>query len=111
MTAVVQEAVTGVRLVKGFGGEAYEERRFREASDRLARGLKRVARTSFLAQPITETIGTGIAVAVLWIGYGLWHAGARWLAPEHAGAGMPWTVLLLLLASAFGLRALRRRRQ
>jgi subfamily B ATP-binding cassette protein MsbA len=68
MTAVVQEAVTGVRLVKGFGGEAYEERRFREASDRLARGLKRVARTSFLAQPITETIGTGIAVAVLWIG-------------------------------------------
>ena len=52
-----------------------------------------------------------LLVAVLWIGYGLWHAGARWLAPEHAGAGMPWTVLLLLLASAFGLRALRRRRQ
>jgi ATP-binding cassette, subfamily B, bacterial MsbA len=68
MTAVVQEAVSGIRLVKAFGGEAYEERRFRAASDRLARGLKRVARVTFLSQPITETIGTGIAVAVLWIG-------------------------------------------
>ena len=68
MTAVVQEVVSGIRLVKSFGGEAYEERRFRDASDRLARGLTRVARVTFLAQPITETIGTGIAVAVLWVG-------------------------------------------
>ena len=68
LTSVVQEAVSGIRLVKSFGGEAYEERRFREASDRLARGLSRVARVTYLAQPLTETIGTGIAVAVLWVG-------------------------------------------
>lgn len=68
LTAVVQEAVSGIRLVKSFGGEAYEERRFRDASDRLARGLARVARTTYLAQPLTETIGTMIAVAVLWVG-------------------------------------------
>jgi subfamily B ATP-binding cassette protein MsbA len=68
LTSVVQESVSGIRLVKSFGGEAYEERRFREASDRLARGLARVARVTFLAQPLTETIGTGIAVAVLWVG-------------------------------------------
>ncbi|WP_284352924.1 ABC transporter ATP-binding protein [Roseisolibacter agri] len=68
LTAVVQESVSGIRLVKSFGGEAYEEGRFREASDRLARGLARVARTTYLAQPLTETIGTMIAVAVLWVG-------------------------------------------
>jgi subfamily B ATP-binding cassette protein MsbA len=68
LTSVVQESVSGIRLVKSFGGEAYEERRFRDASDRLAKGLARVARTTYLAQPLTETIGTMIAVAVLWVG-------------------------------------------
>ena len=68
LTAVVSETVGGIRLVKAFGGEAYEERRFRAASDRLAKGLTRVARVTFLAQPVTETVGTAIAVAVLWVG-------------------------------------------
>ncbi len=68
LTAIVQETVSGIRLVKSFGGEPYEERRFRAASGRLAKGLTRVARTAFLAQPLTETIATLIAVAVLWVG-------------------------------------------
>ena len=68
LTAIVQESVSGIRLVKSFGGEAYEVRRFTAASDRLAKGLARVSRLSHLAQPITETIGTGIAVALLWVG-------------------------------------------
>jgi ATP-binding cassette, subfamily B, bacterial MsbA len=68
MTAVVQEAVSGIRLVKSFGGEAYEEGRFVEASSRYARGMTRVTRLSVLAQPVTETIGTIIAVVILWIG-------------------------------------------
>jgi subfamily B ATP-binding cassette protein MsbA len=68
LTAVVQETVSGIRLVKSFGGETYEEGRFRSASDRLAKGMTRVARVSFLAQPLTETIGTLIAVALLWVG-------------------------------------------
>ena len=68
MTAVVQEAVSGIRLVKSFGGEAYEEERFRDGSGRYARGMVRVTRIAALAQPITETVGTAIAVAILWVG-------------------------------------------
>jgi subfamily B ATP-binding cassette protein MsbA len=68
MTAVVQESVSGIRLVKSFGGEQYEEARFREGSGRYARGMVRVTRLSVLAQPITETVGTAIAVAILWVG-------------------------------------------
>jgi ABC-type multidrug transport system fused ATPase/permease subunit len=37
---VVQETIGGIRLVKSFGGEAYEERRFRAVSDRLARASR-----------------------------------------------------------------------
>ncbi|HEX9563546.1 MAG TPA: ABC transporter ATP-binding protein [Gemmatimonadaceae bacterium] len=68
MTAVVQEAISGMRLVKAFGGEEYELGRFREASNRYARGMMRVARLSQLAIPIAETVGTGVAVIVLWFG-------------------------------------------
>jgi subfamily B ATP-binding cassette protein MsbA len=68
MTSVVQEAVSGIRLVKAFGGEGYELGRFREASDRYAKGMMRVARLGQLAIPITETIGTLAAVIILWFG-------------------------------------------
>lgn len=68
MTSVVQEAVSGIRLVKSYGGEAYEEARFRDASDRYARGMVRVQRIAYMAQPITETVATGIAMVILWIG-------------------------------------------
>jgi subfamily B ATP-binding cassette protein MsbA len=68
MTSIVQEVVSGVRLVKSFGGEEYEFGRFREASDRYARGMMRVTRLSQLAIPIAETVGTGVAVIVLWFG-------------------------------------------
>src|SRR6187401_1174853 len=68
MTSVVQEAVSGIRLVKSFGGEEYEYGRFREASDKYARGMMRVTRLAQLAIPITETVGTGVAVIVLWFG-------------------------------------------
>lgn len=68
MTAVVQEAVSGIRLVKSYRGEAYEEARFREASDRYSRGMVKVNRIAFLAQPITETVATAIAMAILLVG-------------------------------------------
>ncbi|HUQ82793.1 MAG TPA: ABC transporter ATP-binding protein [Gemmatimonadaceae bacterium] len=76
MTAVVQESVSGIRLVKSFAGEAYEESRFREESSRYARGMVRVTRLSVLAQPITETLGTAIAVAILWFGASMVDNGA-----------------------------------
>jgi ATP-binding cassette, subfamily B, bacterial MsbA len=68
LTSVLQEAVSGVRLVKSFRAEPYEERRFIDASNRYSDGLMRITRVAFLAQPITEFLGTLVAVAILWIG-------------------------------------------
>ena len=44
MTSVLQETISGIRLVKSFGAEAYEEKRFREASDRYATSTVRLTR-------------------------------------------------------------------
>ncbi|HVF40230.1 MAG TPA: ABC transporter ATP-binding protein, partial [Gemmatimonadaceae bacterium] len=68
MTSVVQETVSGIRLVKSFGAEPVEETRFAEASNRYASSTIRLTRLSFLAGPVTEAMGTAIAVALLWFG-------------------------------------------
>jgi subfamily B ATP-binding cassette protein MsbA len=68
MTSVLQESVSGVRLVKSFGAEPYEQRRFLGASHSYSSGLVRMARVALIAQPITETLGTLITVLLLWIG-------------------------------------------
>jgi len=68
ITSVLQEVVSGVRLVKSFRGEPYEDRRFTEASHRYSSGMVRITRIAFLSQPMTEMIGTLVAVLILWIG-------------------------------------------
>jgi subfamily B ATP-binding cassette protein MsbA len=68
MTSVLQETISGIRLVKASGAESYEESRFAEGSNKYARSSLKLTRLALLAPPITEIIGTLIAVLVLWIG-------------------------------------------
>jgi ATP-binding cassette, subfamily B, bacterial MsbA len=68
ITSVLQEVISGVRLVKSFRGESYEDSRFTRASNSYSSGAARITRISFLSQPLTEVIGTTIAVLILWIG-------------------------------------------
>ncbi len=66
--SVLQEIVSGMRLVKSFRAEPYEERRFVEASTQYSRRLVRVTKLALLSQPITEFLGTLVIVGLLWYG-------------------------------------------
>jgi subfamily B ATP-binding cassette protein MsbA len=68
ITSVLQEVVSGVRLVKSFRGESYEDARFTGASHRYSAGMVRITRIASLSQPMTEMIGTSVAMLILWIG-------------------------------------------
>ena len=68
MTSVVQETVSGIRLVKSFGAENVEVARFADASGRYAALTVRLTRLSQLASPVTEVVGTTVATALLWFG-------------------------------------------
>ncbi|MFN2637530.1 MAG: ABC transporter ATP-binding protein [Gemmatimonadaceae bacterium] len=68
MTSVLQETISGIRLVKASGTESYEESRFADGSNKYARSSLRLARLALVAPPVTEIIGTLIAVLVLWLG-------------------------------------------
>jgi subfamily B ATP-binding cassette protein MsbA len=68
ITSVLQEVISGIRLVKSFRGEPYEDGRFLGASARYSKGMTRIQRLSLLSGPLTEVLGTVVAVAVLWLG-------------------------------------------
>ena len=68
ITSVLQEVISGVRLVKSFQGEPYEDRRFSVASGNYTRGMIRITRLSLLSGPLTEILGTVVAMMVLWFG-------------------------------------------
>ena len=68
LTSLVQEVVSGVRLIKSYGAEPREEARFVTRNAAFARGYVRIGRLSLLSGPVTETLGTFTAVAILWFG-------------------------------------------
>jgi subfamily B ATP-binding cassette protein MsbA len=68
LTSLVQEVVSGVRLIKSYGAETVERDRFQTRNAAFARGYVKVGRLSLLSGPVTETLGTFTAVAILWFG-------------------------------------------
>ncbi|MCA2984032.1 MAG: ABC transporter ATP-binding protein [Gemmatimonas sp.] len=68
MTSLVQEVVSGVRLVKSYRAEGREEARFTAKNNAFARGFVKVGRLALLSGPVIETLGTLTAVIILWYG-------------------------------------------
>jgi ATP-binding cassette, subfamily B, bacterial MsbA len=68
LSSHLQEAISGARLVKAFGTESYEVKRFEHRSQDLFRQGLRLARLDRMAQPISETIGVMIIALVLLFG-------------------------------------------
>jgi ATP-binding cassette, subfamily B, bacterial MsbA len=90
MMSVLQEVVAGMRLVKSFRGEPYEEQRFEQASGRYSQALVRVTKLALLSQPITEILGTVVAAGLLWIA-------AREVLVDHTLLGSQLIVFLAVL--------------
>jgi len=68
LSTVLQEGITGIRIVQAFGMEAYERRRFREKNGELFQAIMRIVRVDALSSPVMEILeALGIVVAV-WLG-------------------------------------------
>ncbi|HYW30683.1 MAG TPA: ABC transporter ATP-binding protein [Gemmatimonas sp.] len=68
VTSRVQETVSGIRLIKSYGAEQREEAKFMKHNASFARGYVHLGRLALLSGPLTETLGTLTAVAILWFG-------------------------------------------
>jgi subfamily B ATP-binding cassette protein MsbA len=68
LSTVLQEGITGVRIVQAFGMEEYERRRFRAKNHELFQAIMRIVRVDALSSPVMEILeAVGIVIAV-WLG-------------------------------------------
>lgn len=68
LVAAVQESLSGIRLVKAFGAESFEDDRFRARSEAFRRERTSAAASQHLASPLSEVLASGVAVGLVWIG-------------------------------------------
>ncbi|MCK4236892.1 MAG: ABC transporter ATP-binding protein, partial [Candidatus Krumholzibacteria bacterium] len=68
MTSVLQETISGVRVVKAFGMEDFEKRKFRFFNFGYLKEYLKMRRVADLASPTSETLGTLASVVILWYG-------------------------------------------
>jgi ATP-binding cassette, subfamily B, bacterial MsbA len=71
LSVVIQETLTGTKIMKAFGREAHERERFKQANRKLYRLLMRDVHVHELTSPLMEFIGA------LGIGAALWYGGSQ----------------------------------
>jgi len=65
MTSLLMETITGIRVVKAFGMEKYEQQRFEAASEELLRKHMRMIAISSYSTPVLEIIGAIAGAAIV----------------------------------------------
>ena len=81
VSSTLQENVTGVRIVRAFGAEAYERERFGRDNRDYYRHVVRAQKYALLGTPVSEFLLAGAVVLVLYLGGRMILLGGG-LAPE-----------------------------
>ena len=68
VSSVVQESISGVRVVKAFNMEQFEYRRFRNIVQDYFKTMVRLSRIGYLSMPLTELLGVGVGALILYYG-------------------------------------------
>jgi len=66
ITAVLDEGLSSMRIVKAFRTEKFEIAKFRKENQSYFRTFVRIKRSSELAPPITETLSVLVVVIIIW---------------------------------------------
>ncbi|MBI5726557.1 MAG: ABC transporter ATP-binding protein [Ignavibacteriales bacterium] len=68
ITNVLQETITGVKIVKAFGMEGYENNKFVKETQRFFKLMIRISRVRNLAPPTTEFLSVVVGVVIIYFG-------------------------------------------
>jgi ATP-binding cassette, subfamily B, bacterial MsbA len=68
ITSVLQETISGVKVVKAFGMEKFETRKFLNQTKGYFRQMLKVSRMRVLASPTTEFLSVIAGVFIIWYG-------------------------------------------
>ena len=65
---ILYEAVSGIRVVKGFSMEEYEKEKFRQENERLKKMVMKSNKRVLAVSPLTELVTMVSAMVILWLG-------------------------------------------
>src|SRR5674476_469396 len=68
LLTIVEETLTGLRIVKGFNAEEKMKAQFSESNERYAKVFRRVIRKAYLASPLSEFLSTIVIMIILYVG-------------------------------------------
>lgn len=68
LVSIVEEALGGLRIVKGFNAEGYQRNKFSMENNAYRRLLTRLLWRRELASPLSEFLGIAVVAALLWFG-------------------------------------------
>jgi ATP-binding cassette, subfamily B, bacterial MsbA len=83
LLSVVEETLTGLRIVKGFNAEEKMKKQFSETNEVYSKVFKRVTRKAYLASPVSEFLSTIVLMILMYFGSSLALKGAGNLGQER----------------------------
>lgn len=76
LVSILEEALGGARIIKGFTAEKYQEAKFAEQNNAYRRTLTQMLWRRDLASPLTETLGVCTVAILIWYGFKQVNGGA-----------------------------------
>lgn len=68
LNSITRESLTGIRVVRAYNAEDYQDKKFEEANDEVTRLNLFVSRLMAIMNPIMQAISSGLILAIYWIG-------------------------------------------
>lgn len=68
LLSVVEETLSGLRIIKGFNAQDKMKKQFAASNEDYSKVFKRVTRKAYLATPLSEFLGTAVVIILLYIG-------------------------------------------
>ncbi len=75
LVSIIEEALSGLRIIKGFNAERYQRDKFGRENEAYRRTLTRLLWRRDLSSPLSEFLGIGVVAVLLWFGSRLVFSG------------------------------------
>ncbi len=82
LLSVLEETLTGLRIIKGFNAEEKMSGQFAQANEKFTKIFRRVARKAYLAHPVSEFLSTIVLLIVVYYGGMLALRGTGNMSPD-----------------------------
>ena len=68
LNSVTRESLTGIRVVRAYNAESYQEDKFEKANTDLTQNNLFIGRSFALLTPVMTAVSSGLTLAIYWIG-------------------------------------------